>query len=236
MTVRTSVYMIASPRPRVGRTLVARLLADFYLTNGRETACFDLDPEAGLSQFMPAHTQRAELSAITGQMASFDRLIIDDGIPKIIDIGPSAFRPFFTVTQQIDFAREARKRGIAPVIVFVADPDPSSENTYAWLRRHIPDALLVLVRNDFLGRIEHRATAPVAPAAVIYVPALAPGLRRYIDKRPFSFADPRTGSPLDVPLDAHMELQRWLRRVFVEFRELELRVLLADLSISLQTG
>lgn len=236
MTVRTSIYMIASPRPRVGRTLVARLLADFYLTNGREIACFDLDPEAALSQFLPAQTQSAELSSITGQMALFDRLIVDDGIPKIVDIGPAAFRPFFTVAQQIDFAREARRRGIAPVTMFVADPEPASENTYAWLRRHMSDALLVLVRNDFLGRIEHRATSPATPAAVIHIPALTPGLRRYIDKRPFSFVDPRSGAPLDVPIDAHMELQRWLRRIFVEFRELELRVLLADLSISLQTG
>ena len=35
-------------------------------------------------------------------------------------------------------------------------------------------------------------------------------------------------------LEAHNELQKWLRRVFLEFREMELRVLLSDVQNSLQ--
>jgi hypothetical protein len=65
---------------------------------------------------------------------------------------------------------------------------------------------------------------------------LAPGLRKLIDTPPFSFADSNMASATGVPLDAHIELQRWLRRIYLEFRELDLRLLLADLSSSIRFG
>jgi hypothetical protein len=63
---------------------------------------------------------------------------------------------------------------------------------------------------------------------------LAPGLRRYIEKPPFSFADSRLANAKDIPLDVHIELQRWLRKIYLEFRELDLRILLADLQSSIR--
>jgi hypothetical protein len=39
-----------------------------------------------------------------------------------------------------------------------------------------------------------------------------------------------------IPIDAHIELQRWLRRIYLEFRELDLRILLADLKSSIRLG
>ena len=40
----------------------------------------------------------------------------------------------------------------------------------------------------------------------------------------------------DIGLEGHNEIQKWLRRVFLEFREMELRVLLGDLQKSLKIG
>jgi hypothetical protein len=68
----------------------------------------------------------------------------------------------------------------------------------------------------------------------VRMPALAPGLRRYIETPPFSFADSGKASPM-LP-DSQSELQRWLRRIYLEFRELDLRILLADLRSSIQFG
>jgi hypothetical protein len=41
---------------------------------------------------------------------------------------------------------------------------------------------------------------------------------------------------VDIPLDVHIELQRWLRRIYIEFREFDLRILLADLQASVRFG
>jgi len=95
---------------------------------------------------------------------------------------------------------------------------------------------LTPVHNDFFGTAQHRDKYPIAAGGAVQVrfPVLAPGLRRYIEKPPFSFSDSRLANTKNIPLDAHIELQRWLRKIYLEFRELDLRVLLADLQSSIK--
>lgn len=235
MSLRNFITVVASPRPRVGKTLVARLLADFHLHNGRTIAAFDINPDdPALTQYIPEHCAPADVTDIHGQMALFDRLVADDGSYKIVDLGHPAFKAFFDVARQIDFAAEVRRRGLAAIILFVATPDATSVEAYAQLRRDFPQAAIVPVHNEVLGVPQHRDkfAAPGPGSAALHIPTLAPGMRKVVDRRPFSFSDTRH-TPLDVPLEIHIELQRWLRKIYVEFREMELRVLLGDLQNSL---
>ena len=140
MTLATSVTVVCSPRPRVGRTLVARLLVDFFLDNGREVRAFDLNVEPDLTQFLPGHAETAKVGDIKGQMALFDRLIAQDSTTKVIDLGPGAFETFFSVARDIDFAGEARRRSIAPVILFLIAPDG--------VGRCLCDAATAIARGD----------------------------------------------------------------------------------------
>jgi hypothetical protein len=233
MSLRSFITVVTSPRPRVGKTLVARLMADFHLHNGRQVDAFDINgDDATLSQFIPRHSGPADVSEIHGQMALFDRLVADDGSYKIVDLGDAAFKTFFDVAKQIDFAAEVRRRGLAVVILFVATPDATSVEAYAKLRHDFPQAAIVPVHNEILGVAQHRDkfAAPGSGAIPVHIASLAPGLRKIIDRPPFSFADP---AGADIPLEMHMELQRWLRKIYVEFRQMELRVLLTDLARSL---
>jgi hypothetical protein len=234
MSLRSFITVVASPRPRVGKTLVTRLLADFHLHNGRSIAAFDINgDDTALTQFMPRHSAPADVTEIHGQMALFDRLVADDGSYKVVDLGHPAFKPFFDVARQIDVAAEVRRRGLAVVVLFIVTPDATSVEAYADLRRALPQAAIVPVHNEILGVAQHRDKfAAFGSAAMpIQIAALAPGLRKVIDRRPFSFAD--ASAPADVPLEMHIELQRWLRKIYVEFRQMELRVLLSDLTRSL---
>ena len=84
MPQRSSVTIVASPRPRVGKTLLARILVDFHLHEGRPVAGFDLNGgEDTLAQFLPEHATAATIGDVNGQMALFDRLIADDGVAKV---------------------------------------------------------------------------------------------------------------------------------------------------------
>ena len=115
MSFRNSVTIVASPRPRVGKTLLARLLTDFHLHEGRSVAAFDLNAGEGtLAQFLPEYVTRSAIDDLKGQMALFDRLMAEDGTPKIVDLGRASFEPFFALASQFGFAEEARRRGIAP--------------------------------------------------------------------------------------------------------------------------
>jgi hypothetical protein len=127
MPLRNSIIIVASPRPRVGKTLLARLLTDFHLQEGRSVAAFDLNVGNGtLAQFLPAHVTLSAVDDLKGQMALFDRLIADDAVTKIVDLGHASFQLFFTLAHQFGFTREARSRGIAPVILYLLTPDYTS--------------------------------------------------------------------------------------------------------------
>jgi len=237
MSFRHSVTIVASPRPRVGKTLLARLLTDFHIHEGHSVEAFDLNSGEGtLAQFLPEHTTVSEIADINGQMALFDRLVSDDDVTKIVDLSHESFESFFTVAKRIGFAEEARRRGIAPAVLFVMTPDQTSVEAYSRLRNRIPQAALTPVHNEMLGPAQHRDKYPTAGSGTMPVrfAVLMPGLRRYIDKPPFSFSESRLADAKGIPLDVHIELQRWLRKVYLEFRELDLRVLLADLQSSIR--
>ncbi|MBI5910117.1 MAG: hypothetical protein HY848_09210 [Betaproteobacteria bacterium] len=237
MSFRHSITIVASPRPRVGKTLVARLLTEFHRHEGRPVTAFDVNSGEGtLAQFLPEYAKVSEVGDIKGQMALFDRLIADDGATKIVDLGYQQFESFVTVASRIGFDAEARKRGIAPAILFTIAPDRTSVEAYRGLRSRLPQAVMVPLLNELLGPSLHRDKYPMlgGGAALVRVPVLAQGLRRYIDKPPFSFSDSRLANASDIPLDVQIELQRWLRKIYLEFRELELRILLADLQSSIR--
>jgi hypothetical protein len=234
MPFHGSVTVIASPRPRVGKTLLARLLTDFHVQEGHPIAAFDLNVGNGtLAQFLPEQTIVSAIGDVRGQMALFDRLIADDGAVKVVDLGHESFDSFFALTQQIGFTDEALKRAIAPVILYIITPDATAVEAYHGLRRRFPRVALTPVHNEIFGSAQHRNKYRFAGSGevMLRLPALAPGLRKFIETPPFSFAGPARA---DLPTELANELQRWLRRAFREFREFDLRVLLADLQSSIR--
>jgi hypothetical protein len=235
MSFRTSVTIIASPRPRVGKTLLARLLTDFYIQEGREVAAFDLNSGEGtLAKFAPDYTTVAEIGEIRGEMALFDRLVAEDDAAKIVDLGHERYEAFFALAQRIGFAEEARRRNIAPSVLFMITPDSTSVEAYERLRTRMPQLTLTPVHNELLGAAQLRDRYPVASTAQLRFSVLAPGLRKYIETPPFSFAGEQLANARNIPIDTHIELQRWLRKMYLEFRELDLRILLADLQASIR--
>jgi hypothetical protein len=235
MSLRSSITIVASPRPRVGKTLLARLLLDFHLHEGRSAAGFDLNAGADtLAQFLPEHASTAAIGDVKGQMALFDRLIADDGVAKVVDLGHESFASFFAVAGEIGFVEEASKHGIVTAILFVLTPDASSVEAYSGLSKRFPRATLAPVHNEILGPAQQRGKYPIGHGAVmVRIPLLAPGLRKYIAHAPFSFGD-ALASDSEISIDFRIELQHWQRRVHIEFRELVLRMLLADLQSSIR--
>ena len=230
---RNSVLIVASPRPRVGKTLLARLLTDFHLQEGRSVTAFDLNAGKGaLAQFLPEHVTRSAIDNLKGQMALFDRLIADDGITKIVDLGHESFESFFTLVYQFGFAGEARGRRIGFAILFLLRPDLASIDDFYSLRALLPQAVLAPVHNEIFGAAQQREIYGLTPgAAVMRLPLLASAVRKYVETPPFSFADSRLA---DVDRDVDIELRHWLRRIYLEFRELDLRLLLTDLKSSIR--
>src|SRR6185437_4778558 len=153
----TPVYIVCSPRPIVGKTMVARLLSEFLLLKNGTVLFFDLNlKEPSLLDYLPRITETAEIDDTYGKMQLMDRLIIDDGEAKVIDLGFHVFDEFFKMCEEIGFIKEASRRHIAPVILFVADTDRVSTRSHELLRRQIPRSALVTIDNEHVLRGELR--------------------------------------------------------------------------------
>ena len=216
----TPVYIVCSPRPLVGKTLVARLLSEFLLLRNDEVTAFDVNlKEPSLLDFLPKITETAEIDDTVGKMALMDRLIVHDGAPKVIDLGFHAFDEFFKMTEEIGFMKEAVRRSIAPIILFVADTDRVSARSYPTLERQIPPRSLVTVDNEYVVRGE--LPPAFAQGKMLNISALPNFLKTYVDRLSFSFTD-----YLRHERDSSTELHQWIRRNYMSFRELELSMIL----------
>ena len=217
---RTPVFIICSPRPLVGKTLIARLLTEFLLLKHGAVAAFDINlKEPSLLEFLPRVTETAEVDNTFGKMQLMDRLIVNDGVAKVIDLGFHAFDEFFKMTEEIGFMKEAARRGVSPIILFVADTDRVSARAYPMLQQQIPPAALITVDNEYVVRGE--LPAAFSRGRVLRVAALPAFLKTYIDRLTFSFTE-----YLRSEKDSSTELHQWIRENYFSFRELELNLIL----------
>jgi hypothetical protein len=217
---RTPVYIICSPRPLVGKTLIARLLSEFLLLKDGDVASFDINlKEPSLLEYLPKTTETADVIDTFGKMQLMDRVIVNDGIAKVIDLGFHAFDEFFKMTEEIGFMKEAARRSVAPIILFVADTDRVSARAYPMLQQQIPASALVTIDNEFTVRGE--LPPAFARGRVLRIAALPVFLKTYIDRLTFSFTN-----YLRNEKDTSTELHQWIRRNYLSFRELELNLIL----------
>ena len=184
----TPVYIICSPRPLVGKTLIARLLSEFLLLKDGAVCSFDINlKEPSLLEYLPRITETADVVDTFGKMQLMDRLIVDDGIAKVIDLGFHAFDEFFKMTHQIGFLKEAARRGVAPVVLFVADTDRISARSYPTLQRTDPAEGADHDRQRTCGA--RRIAEGDGGGRVLRISALPSFLKTYIDRVNFSFTD-----------------------------------------------
>ena len=216
----TPVYIICSPRPLVGKTLLARLLSEFLLLKDGAVSSFDINlKEPSLLEYLPRTTETADVMDTYGKMQLMDRLIVNDGVAKVIDLGFHAFDEFFKMVEEIGFIKEAARRRVAPVILFMADTDRNSARGHETLRAQIPSSALVTVDNEYVVRGE--LPEAMEGGRLLPITALPSFLKTYIDRLNFSFTD-----YLRHEKDSSTELHQWTRRNYFAFRELELSLIL----------
>jgi hypothetical protein len=234
MPQQTQLYIIASRHPRVGKTLLTRLLIEFLRISGRPLVGYDLDPrEPALASWFPNLVWPVDIADTRGQMALFDRILADHWRTTVIDLGGGLFDQFFEVMAQIGFEDEARHRLIQPIVLFITDAAPFTAQTYADLRRQLEHTIFVPVHNEAASfMMIAKDFPPSSPKyETIRIPRLSPIVRGLIDRPGFSFGTYMSRQP-GGPTEVHS----WIGQIFAEFRELELQLLIGELEASLRGG
>ncbi len=215
---RTPVYIVCSPRPQVGKTLLSRLLVEFLLLQRHHARGFDINvKEPSLIDFLPDVTELADVIDIQGKMQLMDQLIVNDGLGKVVDLGYHAYDEFFRMIEEIGFMKEADRRGVDPIVMYMADADSRSGASFAKLKRTFTDYAIIPVDNEHV--LQGEPPASYAGLHTLRIRALPPFLRTYIDRRSFSFTQfLRTDS------DPSSELNQWIRTNYLKFREIQLNL------------
>jgi hypothetical protein len=233
MPQRTPLYIVASQHPRVGKTLIARLLIEYFRLSGKPLVGYDLDPrEPALAAYFPNLVWTLDIAETRGQMALFDRLIADHWRTTVIDLGYGLFEQFFNVMAEIGFEQEARRQSIEPIVLYISDSAPSTARAYAELRRRLRQTTFVPVHNESTSFMFIAQDFPPSrpECGVLRIPRLSPIVRGVIDRSGFSFATYMAKQP-GGPTEVHS----WLGDIFAQFRELELRLLIGELESSLRS-
>jgi hypothetical protein len=230
MKSRTYIYIVCSPVGRVGKTTAARLLADYFLLSGRNFSGFDTDPrEPVFARWFPDQVAVVDLSTVQGNMALFDPLLVNDGVPKIVDLWHRSWDGFFSVLSDTEFIAEARRVSVEPVWLYVVDGSAYSIGVANDLADCYPDVGMVTVNNEGaapLGEASFDQLARYPAIRTFKIGALDPILRQTMETAHFSLSRFMLAPPTGMSIVVRSGLRSWYGRVLAQFQSFELNTTL----------
>ena len=230
MKKRTFLHIVCSPHGRVGKTTAARVLADYVLLSGRPFQGFDTDPhEPEFAGRFPQQVVVTDLSTVRGCMALFDPLLVNDDVPKIVDLWHRSMQQFFTLFEETDFLTEARRVCVEPIVFFMTDASERSVRVADELAERYPDMTMVAINNE--------GAAPLGEAALDLLEryptsrtfrfgALDPIMRQTIEPIDFSLSQFMLAPPNDMSFIVRSGIKGWLNRALAQYHSFELSMTL----------
>ena len=223
--------IVASLHGRTGKSLLARVLAEYFLLTGTRPLLFDTDTaERTLHSCFRDDTVVIDVTLVRDQMTLFDTMAKHAPPARVVDVSHHAFRRFFRVMQDSRFGREARMCGVEPLIFYFLDRDPDAYATALALRARFEDCGLILVDNAYVGRAKEKTRRSAAYGALaghdrtIVLPLLGRDIVDRIEDgevslgelmmRPLSRGDGKLVDGMDF--EQRAELRNWLVKVFRE--------------------
>jgi hypothetical protein len=193
------IHIVASPRPRTGKTLLARLLAERLAFAGERCIAFDTGGgERRLSNYF-LETTEIDLERVADQMKLFDAFVAAPGVSQVIDVGHRQFARFFGLCRSFDYFQEAAAAGLEPILFFVPDNSIEAFDAGLMLRKDTPGLAAVLVRNADLGE----------PARTLAGSSSYAALRRDMPLMRLGKLDPFFVTAMDDP---RLSLSEFMRR------------------------
>ena len=219
-----TVYITASDQHRNGKTLLARLLADYLLLDGRDPFMIDTDaPEGPLRSFFPGRTALADFAAMPGQMKLFDTIIASPGRDYVVDLPARHTEGFFKAADELGFFDELKKIGFRIIVFYVVDRHAASLRAAKEIQKFPNIDLFVPVEIQHVGSFWPKTEGDLV------IPALPPKLAIAISDKRFSLRSFVLGDVQQLPVEFQTELSNFLFEVLSNLSNLEPLVTLQNL-------
>jgi hypothetical protein len=228
MRRRTLVYFVCSPHSRTGVTTAARLLTDYYLSRGVAVEGFDTDTrEPCYAVLFPDLSRVVDVSDIRGQITLFDRLLVPNDTPKIVDVWSQYFDRFYSVIAEIGFLEEARRAGVEPIVLYQADASRSAANSARLLNVAWPLLWITVIHNEGAAPLGNRAYEILSayPARGKFVIGKLDGpVAEWLEEQDLSLSGFLREPPASMSIVVRAALKNWILPIFTQFQSFELRL------------
>ncbi len=218
MAAKPTIYIVCSDRHRNGKTLLARVLVDYLMLEGKDPfvidACF---PEGPLRAAFPGRTALVDFTQVQGQMKLFDTILGSLGRDYVIDLPAPQMENFFETLRKLGFQEEAERMGFQLVVLFIVDKELASLNAADDVRDAIAPDMLVAVRNDYVGSSLTDQTGFFS----IDIPILDREIIPIIEDKRFSFRAFLLGEHSSLSPPHITKLRIFLYEVMRALREIE---------------
>ncbi|MBC8036455.1 MAG: hypothetical protein H7X89_04485 [Rhizobiales bacterium] len=211
------VHIVCSDRHRNGKTLLARVLVDYLMLDGRDPFVIDAGfPDGPLRNYFPGRTALVDFETIPGQMKLFDTILGSPGRDYVIDLPSGQTENFFKASGELGFIGEARHQGFKIVVLFVVDQTPDSLKTAKTLEAGAQPDAMVLVRNGFVGS----TLVDISHRIVIDMPELDAHIAAFAGTRRFSFRGFLLDDDQDLPAGQKTKLKTFLYEMMTGLRDI----------------
>jgi hypothetical protein len=220
----STIYITASDQNRNGKTLLARVICDYLLLDGKDPFIIDTDaPEGPLRVFFPGRTALADFDKMQGRMKLFDTILAGPGRDYVVDLPQRHMADFFKVAYDLAFFTEARRQGFRVIVFFVVDRTLASLKAAKHIFEEKGIDLFVPVKNENVGSVW-----PPEEGALV-LPALPRQVAIAIVDRRFSLRNFVLGD--DQGLEGHdkLALNQFLFQVLGGLNSLDVEISLARL-------
>jgi hypothetical protein len=228
MRRRTLVYFVCSPHSRTGVTTAARLLTDYYLSRGVAVEGFDTDSrEPCYALMFPGLSQVVDIGDVKGQISLFDRLLVPDDTPKIVDVWSRSFDQLFSTIAEIGFLEEARHAGVEPIILFQSDDTLSAASNARLLNTTWPDLWMTTIHNEGaapLGAEALNILSQYPSRGKLVISRLERPIAKALDDYQLSLSDFLQDPPPAMSIVVRAALKSWLIPIFTQLQSFELRL------------
>ncbi|MDE2383347.1 MAG: hypothetical protein KGO53_01910 [Alphaproteobacteria bacterium] len=181
MAAASTIYITASDQNRNGKTLLARLIADFLLLDGKDPFIIDTDaPEGPLRQFFPGRTALADFEKMQGRMKLFDTILEAPGRDYVVDLPQRHMQAFFHAARELEFFAAAHASGFRVFVFFIVDRTQASLRAAKGVFEEPGIDLFVAVKNEHVG-----SSWPPEEGALV-LPALPRSVTNAIAEKRFS--------------------------------------------------
>jgi hypothetical protein len=215
----STVYITASDENRNGKTLLARLLSDYLLLDGKDPFIIDTDaPDGPLRQFFPGRTALADFATMQGRMKLFDTILAAPGRDYVVDLPARHMLNFFKAVEDLNVFVEANKAGFRIVVFYVVDRVAASFKAAKAIYEQEGIDLFVAVRNENVG-----SSWPKEEGALV-LPALPRDVAVAISEKRFSLRNFVLGDEQGLEGAGKLALNTFLYEVLGSLNSLDVEM------------